>query len=269
MAEAKSLYLQLVDAGISPQNIDHHASDLYVTVSPMTKSIVEKFCAETGRPKPSVFKSLETPSRLTYDIPFAYDPFWDEAQATSRPDKEIPASPYYSLQRDYAASGRLGIFIDALDSMECKALPVPMKNGRANVVSVSVASFLLGFCGHLAKYWAREHGFPICVLFDGTELVHAFNIATTQDGRAVFLDARGATLNLEEFLSPFSRQYLRLDMNGESSVEQVPDWVFPEDEYSEAMISWLLRRKPCCYDFSCLCVPSPDYTVNLKEVFTT
>lgn len=266
MSKTKSLYLRLVDAGIPAEDLDHHASDLYVTVSPTTKKIVEGFCKEMGMEMPATFKSLETPARRTYDIPFAYDPFWDESQAMARPDQSLPASPYYSLQREMTAAGKLGMFIDTMDGIEAKDLAVHMRDHRVNYVTVSVASFLLGFCGHLAKYWERKHGFPIYVLLDRDELVHVFNCAITMDGRTVFLDARGATTNLEEFAAPFCRTHLMLVTDGKDALEHVPDWVFPEDEYSEAMISWLLRRKPCCYDFSMLRAPDAGHTINLKEV---
>lgn len=79
-----SLYEALKAAGIET---DHHASDLYVPVTPETKAILAKYPLDAK--KATTFKS-NIDDKLTYEIPFAYDPAWEKKAkmtvADMRPD---------------------------------------------------------------------------------------------------------------------------------------------------------------------------------------
>lgn len=79
-----SLYETLKAAGIE---IDHHASDLYVPVTPESKLILAKYPLQNKNA--SVFKS-NTDGVMMFDIPFAYDPAWEKKTGISvadlRPD---------------------------------------------------------------------------------------------------------------------------------------------------------------------------------------
>lgn len=69
-----TLYRDLVDAGA---DTDHHESDLYVVVTPETTAIIMRYRGD--RDMPRTFKS-NTDGKLNYDIPFGYEPFWEEKQ---------------------------------------------------------------------------------------------------------------------------------------------------------------------------------------------
>lgn len=59
-----------------PEDIDHHESDLYLRVNPISRKIIEECppaCVSTFR---SAHK--EDKGALWYDIAFAYTPFWQE-----------------------------------------------------------------------------------------------------------------------------------------------------------------------------------------------
>lgn len=65
-----SLYKDLRAAGIP---IDHHESDLYVLATPAARSLIKKH----GIKAPGSFKS-DVDGMIWFDIPFAYEPFWDK-----------------------------------------------------------------------------------------------------------------------------------------------------------------------------------------------
>jgi hypothetical protein len=66
-----SLYDQMVATGVT---IENHYSDMYVPVNETTTKLVN----ESGRVF-SMFKS-QIDDKMWYDIPFAYQPFWDKVQ---------------------------------------------------------------------------------------------------------------------------------------------------------------------------------------------
>lgn len=78
----KTLYQRLVEV-MKSEEIDHHNSDLYVRITKESKRTINEYFAEQGLEIGwfvSIFES-NIPSRcLWYDIAFAYDPFWEEAQ---------------------------------------------------------------------------------------------------------------------------------------------------------------------------------------------
>ena len=82
------IYAEVKKLGVE---IDHHESDLYIPVTPETTKLVEQYefkcnvttfremtlpetktCACCGHRK-----TIRKPLGLWYDIPFAYQPFWD------------------------------------------------------------------------------------------------------------------------------------------------------------------------------------------------
>lgn len=74
LEEEKSMgiYKQLKEAGVP---LDNHESDLYAKVTPESKRIVDE-AKEEGLSSVTVFKS-DTDGALWYDIPFAYEPWWE------------------------------------------------------------------------------------------------------------------------------------------------------------------------------------------------
>ncbi len=75
-----SIYDQLVAAGVP---LDHHESGLYAKVTPVSQAII---AAYKFRSNVTVFTDQieRTP---WYDIPFAYQPFWDRARRIANGDK--------------------------------------------------------------------------------------------------------------------------------------------------------------------------------------
>lgn len=259
----KTLYQLLVDAGVPKNDLASHCSDLYVAVTPLTTPIVKDFFKKKGEPMPKTFigQGEEVPRRH-FDILFAYDPFWDPDNPDNHPSffPYIPKSPFYELQEKMASN--MHAFMAELEAVESDNLRVRLKDGSYVYAAVSVASFLCGFCGELAKYWLRAYGFPILAVMEGDALLHVFNYAIGPKGENVYLDARGATTSLEALLAPFQRENLILLTSGEDALKHVPDWAFPEDEYSEAMINWLLMRFPACYHFDTLKKPTEPFSVK-------
>ncbi len=75
MLSSKELYAAVVAAGIP---VDHHESDLYIPVTEETRKLV----AEYQFPKNvtsflSNIPEADGVRRMWYDIPFAYQPFWE------------------------------------------------------------------------------------------------------------------------------------------------------------------------------------------------
>lgn len=69
-----SVYKKLVAAGVE---IDHHESDLYAKVTAESSEIVKNYGFNKNV---RTFKSL-VDGELWYDIPFAFDPWWESREA--------------------------------------------------------------------------------------------------------------------------------------------------------------------------------------------
>lgn len=69
-----SLYAELKAAGLEMQN---HESDLYVLVSETSTAILEKHPLEKKNSSRFISKA---DGLYYYDVPFAYEPFWDKKQ---------------------------------------------------------------------------------------------------------------------------------------------------------------------------------------------
>lgn len=73
-----TLYERLCEAGYKDE-IGNSGSDLYVPVTDKTKEIVYGWLKENGYSRALfavTFQDLRT-GALTYEIPFAYDPYWN------------------------------------------------------------------------------------------------------------------------------------------------------------------------------------------------
>lgn len=68
------LMQRLLDAGYPREEMDHHESDLYVYVTPVTAQVVERWCKEHGYDRtwhcPTFFDQIT--GRLMYDCAFQY-----------------------------------------------------------------------------------------------------------------------------------------------------------------------------------------------------
>lgn len=69
-----SVYRELVAAGCE---VDHHESDLYARATPRANAIIAAHAVNAVR-----FASAIDGSPW-WDLPFAYDPFWERAAARS------------------------------------------------------------------------------------------------------------------------------------------------------------------------------------------
>lgn len=168
---------------------------------------------------------------------------------------------FYSLQEQY--KDNMPGFLEALDNIEAE-LPISI-NKDGDPAIVSVGSFLQGFCGELSKYFGRESGLPIGVLYDpnGTDirLLHVFNVFV-DSSTIYYLDARGVTSDFNLFVAPFARPNRDLKIVSpcyESSAKAMfgDEWDFPEDDISDAMIRWLLTSFPENYKHPALSPPPP------------
>ena len=69
------LYAALIDA-TTPAERDHHASDLYIMVTPTTTRIIDRYAY---RSQVETFRDQTDPRRaLWYAVPFAYVPYWTD-----------------------------------------------------------------------------------------------------------------------------------------------------------------------------------------------
>jgi hypothetical protein len=77
---AKSFYKTLKDLGIP---LDHHESDLYVLVTPTSRTVIRQFGVNSTE-----FTSKVDGLRW-FDVPFAYEPFWDKKRKAAEKHKKI------------------------------------------------------------------------------------------------------------------------------------------------------------------------------------
>lgn len=74
-----TLYEELKAAGVE---IDHHESDLYFECTAESTQILDRHRSRTARA--SAFTS-KTTQRLWYEVPFAYDPYWEKRCQNKHP----------------------------------------------------------------------------------------------------------------------------------------------------------------------------------------
>ena len=80
----KTLMECLLEEGYPPEDIDHHCSDLYVYVTPLTTKVIKEWADENGYDSNlrdgvfvQTFKDQIT-GRMMYDIAFQYIPSLDK-----------------------------------------------------------------------------------------------------------------------------------------------------------------------------------------------
>lgn len=67
-----SIYQQVIERGVEHAN---HSSDLYIPVNDETRALIAEY---EHKRNVSVFKN-NIDGKPWFDIPFAYDPFWNRA----------------------------------------------------------------------------------------------------------------------------------------------------------------------------------------------
>ena len=80
LADTESLMQRLLDAGYPLEEMDHHESDLYVFVTPLTTKVIEQWCREHEYNRAwhcPTFYDQET-GRLMFDCVFQYTDWWVE-----------------------------------------------------------------------------------------------------------------------------------------------------------------------------------------------
>ena len=72
-----SIYYRLKQTGCK---LDHHESDLYAEVTEETQKIIDGYNHKSSVKK---FHS-QIDGKLWFDIPFAFDPFWEKVEKISK-----------------------------------------------------------------------------------------------------------------------------------------------------------------------------------------
>ena len=82
----KSLMERLLEEGYPPEDIDHHCSDLYVYITPLTTKVITEWADENGYDsnlRDGVFVQKfkdQITGRMMYDIAFQYIPSLDKKE---------------------------------------------------------------------------------------------------------------------------------------------------------------------------------------------
>lgn len=153
-----------------------------------------------------------------------------------KPRDSIIDSDMWEIYTEYASM---------LDDIESE-VTVTTSNGKTDTFPVSVASFLFGYCWHLARRLRREFGYDIEVFCCGDELCHVYNVAYI-NGNKVYIDSRGITDSKEAFLGIYSPYPGKAQFVDESD-SRLSKAEFVEDEISDAMCNWLINSFRPFYD---------------------
>ena len=86
----KTIYERALEL-LRPEEISHHESDLYLKKNHISEMLVDE-CAFSK--SISVFIS-QTDKQIWYDIPFGYDPFWNEKNTKERNQKIDRMKEYF------------------------------------------------------------------------------------------------------------------------------------------------------------------------------
>lgn len=141
--------------------------------------------------------------------------------------------------------------MELLDSIEDQEMKTEI-SGSMVPCPVSVASFLLGYCGNLAEYLHREFGYHIGILYLPVEgavsVEHVFNTARIH-GKKVYIDSRGITSDRNVFMSLYTGMNLvEKEFQSLKKAEKwAGAWPFVNDKISDAMIGWLVKNHPDYY----------------------
>ena len=83
---SKTLMERLLEEGYPPEDIDHHCSDLYVYITPLTTKVITEWADENGYDsnlRDGVFVQKfkdQITGRMMYDIAFQYIPSLDKKE---------------------------------------------------------------------------------------------------------------------------------------------------------------------------------------------
>ena len=72
MSDVNSIYNEMVEAGVE---ISSHESDLYVPCNEITTEIISRYIHKCNV---TTFNCYDEVGNVWYDIPFAYDPWWND-----------------------------------------------------------------------------------------------------------------------------------------------------------------------------------------------
>ncbi len=98
-ATTSDLMTQLVKAGIKPEQMGNHKSDLYVEVNDISKAIIKDY---QFKQNVTTFRS-NIDGKLNYEIPFAYTPAWDKSQRADT-EKTFPGLPHHCYSKNEETS---------------------------------------------------------------------------------------------------------------------------------------------------------------------
>lgn len=77
----KNIYLELLKYGYPKSDIDHHESDLYIYVTPLTTRLINEIYPDENTQQTLVHQFIsQTDHKPMYEIAFAYLPFWQEKE---------------------------------------------------------------------------------------------------------------------------------------------------------------------------------------------
>ena len=82
----KTLYQMLLAAGYPESQMAHHESDLYIFVTQMTQRVVNQWCKDSGYHRHLFVNTFQDQitGRMMFDVAFAYDPWWEKIDNSSR-----------------------------------------------------------------------------------------------------------------------------------------------------------------------------------------
>lgn len=157
--EVKTIYQQMVEAGAE---IDNHKSDLYVKSTPKTREIIRGYEYLNSV---TTFTS-QIDGQLWMDIPFAFDPFWEEVRTRSM--STYPRSPKMrrvGTSERYRGNGGQGILTAKEMATWRELVELEKSSKECVVISWVIRCPRRGLVG-MAVNWSNDE--------DQLEAAHAF-----------------------------------------------------------------------------------------------
>lgn len=75
----RNIYLELLENGYPKSDMDHHESDLYVYVTPLTTRLINEIYPDKTTRQIFVHQFIsQTDHKPMYEIVFAYLPYWQK-----------------------------------------------------------------------------------------------------------------------------------------------------------------------------------------------
>lgn len=145
---------------------------------------------------------------------------------------------FYGIQRELQKSmdehTASKVFIEALENVESTI----KANGED--FPVSVASFLNGYCAHLALFINNQFGYGIRKLYINGEFTHIY-CQYKKNGTDLYIDCRGITDDWEEFISIWkSFGVCSSESVSPDSIRHDKEIMLTEDEISNTMCKWYM-----------------------------